>query len=173
MRGTPDASVFMLCLRAKGETMIDAIDRKILAVLQSDASLSMTEVAERVGLTSTPCWRRIQRLESSGYIRRRVALLDEEKMNVGVSVFIAVRTNQHSADWFDQFRKAVSSMPEVVEFFRLSGEIDYLIRAVVPDIKSYDSLYQRLINKVEIYDISSMFSMEKIKSTTEVPVDYA
>jgi Lrp/AsnC family transcriptional regulator len=151
---------------------IDAIDRRILAVLQSDASLSVTDISERVGLTSTPCWRRIQKLESSGYIRRRVALLDEEKMNVGVSVFIAVRTNQHSADWLDRFRKAVSSLPEVVEFFRLSGEIDYLIRAVVPDIKSYDDLYQRLISKVEIYDISSMIAMEKIKSTTEIPLNY-
>jgi Lrp/AsnC family transcriptional regulator len=151
---------------------IDAIDRRILAVLQSDASLSVTDISERVGLTSTPCWRRIQKLESSGYIRRRVALLDEEKMNVGVSVFIAVRTNQHSADWLDRFRKAVSSLPEVVEFFRLSGEVDYLIRAVVPDIKSYDDLYQRLISKVEIYDISSMIAMEKIKSTTEIPLNY-
>lgn len=152
---------------------IDAIDRKILAVLQSDASLSVTDISERVGLTSTPCWRRIQKLETEGYIRRRVALLDEEKMNVGVSVFIAVRTNQHSADWLDRFRKAVSSLPEVVEFFRLSGEVDYLIRAVVPDIKSYDDLYQRLISKVEIYDISSMIAMEKIKSTTEIPLNYA
>jgi Lrp/AsnC family transcriptional regulator len=151
---------------------IDAIDRRILGVLQSDASLSVTDISERVGLTSTPCWRRIQKLETSGYIRRRVALLDEEKMNVGVSVFIAVRTNQHSADWLDRFRKAVSSLPEVVEFFRLSGEVDYLIRAVVPDIKSYDDLYQRLISKVEIYDISSMIAMEKIKSTTEIPLNY-
>jgi Lrp/AsnC family transcriptional regulator len=151
---------------------IDAIDRRILGVLQSDASLSVTDISERVGLTSTPCWRRIQKLETSGHIRRRVALLDEEKMNVGVSVFIAVRTNQHSADWLDRFRKAVSSLPEVVEFFRLSGEVDYLIRAVVPDIKSYDDLYQRLISKVEIYDISSMIAMEKIKSTTEIPLNY-
>ncbi|HEY0328273.1 MAG TPA: Lrp/AsnC family transcriptional regulator [Rhodopseudomonas sp.] len=150
--------------------MLDELDRKILATLQVDSSLSMQEVAERVGLSSTPCWRRIQKLENSGYIKRRVALLDAEKLNLGVSVFIAVRTNQHSAEWVQRFRKIVVSFPEVVDFYRLSGDVDYLIRAVVSDIKAYDDLYQRLIAKIDLQDVSSMFTMEQIKSTTELPL---
>ena len=153
--------------------MLDELDRKILATLQVDSSLSMQEVADRVGLSSTPCWRRIQKLESSGYIKRRVALLDAEKLNLGVSVFIAVKTNQHNAEWAQRFRRIVTSFPEVVDFFRLSGDVDYLIRAVVPDIRAYDELYQRLIAKIDIYDVSSMFAMEQIKSTTELPLVYA
>ena len=153
--------------------MLDDLDRKILATLQVDSSLSMQEVADRVGLSSTPCWRRIQKLESAGYIKRRVALLDAEKLNLGVSVFIAVKTNQHNAEWAQRFRKIVTSFPEVVDFFRLSGDVDYLIRAVVPDIRAYDELYQRLIAKIDIYDVSSMFAMEQIKSTTELPLLYA
>ncbi|MGA7809511.1 Lrp/AsnC family transcriptional regulator [Bradyrhizobium sp.] len=153
--------------------MLDELDRKILAVLQSDSSLSVQEVGDHVGLSSTPCWRRIQKLENAGYIRRRVALLDPEKLNLGVSVFIAVRTNQHNAEWVDRFRKIVTGFPEVVDFFRLSGDVDYLIRAVVPDIRAYDDLYRRLISKIDIYDVSSMFAMEQIKSTTELPLVYA
>ena len=110
---------------------------------------------------------------SLGYIRGRVALLNADKLNVGVSVFIAVKTNQHNAEWAQRFRKIVTSFPEVVDFFRLSGDVDYLIRAVVPDIRAYDELYQRLIAKIDIYDVSSMFAMEQIKSTTELPLVYA
>ena len=153
--------------------MLDELDRKILAILQVDSSLSVQEIGDRVGLSSTPCWRRIQKLESAGYIRRRVALLDPEKLNLGVSVFIAVKTNQHNAEWVDRFRKIVNSFPEVVDFFRLSGDVDYLIRAVVPDIRAYDELYRRLIEKIDLYDVSSMFAMEQIKSTTELPLVYA
>jgi Lrp/AsnC family transcriptional regulator len=150
--------------------MLDELDRKILAALQVDSSLSMQELANCVGLSSTPCWRRIQKLENSGYIKRRVALLDAEKLNLGVSVFIAVRTNQHNAEWVRRFRKIVVSFPEVVDFYRLSGDVDYLIRAVVSDIRAYDDLYQRLIAKIDLYDVSSMFTMEQIKSTTELPL---
>ncbi|GLR99758.1 MULTISPECIES: Lrp/AsnC family transcriptional regulator [Bradyrhizobium] len=153
--------------------MLAELDRKILATLQVDSSLSVQEVGDRVGLSSTPCWRRIQKLESTGYIRRRVALLDADKLNLGVSVFIAVRTNQHNAEWAARFKKTVISFPEVVDFFRLSGDVDYLIRAVVPDIAAYDDLYQRLIAKIDLHDVSSMFAMEQIKSTTELPLMYA
>jgi Lrp/AsnC family transcriptional regulator len=153
--------------------MLDELDRKILATLQVDSSLSVQEVGDRVGLSSTPCWRRIQKLESTGYIRRRVALLNADKLNLGVSVFIAVRTNQHNAEWAERFKKTVISFPEVVDFFRLSGDVDYLIRAVVPDIAAYDDLYQRLIAKIDLHDVSSMFAMEQIKSTTELPLMYA
>jgi Lrp/AsnC family transcriptional regulator len=164
--------IFYIMLRPENN-MLDEFDRKILATLQVDSSLSMQEVADRVGLSSTPCWRRIQRLESSGYIRRRVALLDAEKLNLGVSVFIAVKTNQHNAEWVQKFRKIVVGFPEVVDFYRLSGDVDYLIRAVVSDIRAYDDLYQRLIAKIDLHDVSSMFTMEQIKSTTELPLTSA
>jgi Lrp/AsnC family transcriptional regulator len=150
--------------------VLDEFDRKILATLQVDSSLSMQELGARVGLSAAPCWRRIQKLENAGYIKRRVALLDAERLNLGVSVFIAVKTNQHNAEWVQRFRQIVVSLPEVVDFYRLSGEVDYLIRAVVSDIRAYDDLYQRLIAKVDLHDVSSMFTMEQIKSTTELPL---
>lgn len=152
--------------------MIDFYDRKILALMQSDASLTVVEIAERIGLSATPCWRRIQKLEREGYFKRRVMLLNEEKLNVGVSVFIAIRTNQHTRDWSEKFYKAVVDMPEVLDLFRLAGDIDYLIRAVVPDIRSYDAFYQRLIARIDLHDVSSMFAMETLKSTTELPLGY-
>ncbi len=152
---------------------MDAIDRKILSLLQTDATLAVAEIADRVGLSSTPCWRRIQKLEAAGVITRRVALLDPDKLNVGVTVFVAIRTNEHSAEWLEHFQRAVDDIPEIVEFYRMSGEIDYLLRAVVPDIAAYDSVYRRLIERVRLADVTSMFAMEKIKSTTVLPVTYA
>ncbi|MDJ1159343.1 Lrp/AsnC family transcriptional regulator [Chelatococcus sp. SYSU_G07232] len=152
---------------------MDTFDRRILAALQGDATLSIAELAERAGLSPTPCWRRIQRLEEAGVIRRRVAILDRDKLNVGVTVFIAVRTSQHTAAWLDRFHAAVADIPEIVDVHRLSGEIDYLLRAVVPDIRAYDALYKRLIARIELTDVTSMFAMEEIKSTTEIPLDYA
>jgi Lrp/AsnC family transcriptional regulator len=152
----------------------DRTDRRILRMLQEDASLSTSEVAEGVGLSTTPCWRRIQNLERDGYIRRRVALLDRERLNVGVDVFVAIRVGQHSAAWLERFAAAVVELPEVMEIYRMSGEIDYLMRVVVPDIAAYDRLYQRLIASVEgIADVSSSFAMERIKYTTSLPLDYA
>lgn len=152
---------------------MDEIDRNILRILQEDAALSNAELAERVGLSTTPCWRRVQRLEESGVIQRRVALVDPEKINLAVTVFVAIRTNQHSKQWFQGFADAVSEMPEVVEFYRLSGDIDYLLRVVVPDIDAFDRLYKRLIERVDLFDVSSSFAMEQIKLTTALPVDYA
>lgn len=152
--------------------VIDAFDKKILALLQADATLSTTEIAEQVGLSTTPCWRRIQRLQEAGVVRGRVAILDRTQLNVGVTVFIAVRTNQHSPEWLERFHSAVTDLPEIVDFYRMSGDIDYLLRAVVPDIQSYDLLYKRLISRIEIADVTSMFAMEEIKSTTRMPLDY-
>ena len=152
---------------------MDDIDRNILRIVQEDASLSNAELAERVGLSTTPCWRRVQRLEESGIIQRWVALVDPQKINLAVTVFVAVRTNQHSESWFKGFAEAVAEMPEVVEFYRLSGDIDYLLRVVVPDIDAYDRLYKRLIERVDLFDVSSSFAMEQIKLTTALPVDYA
>ncbi|GKX33390.1 MAG: transcriptional regulator [Rhizobiaceae bacterium MnEN-MB40S] len=153
--------------------MIDDIDKKILALLQKDCTLPATEIASRVGLSATPCWRRIQKLEEEKFIRARVALLDSVMLNVDVTAFIAVRTNQHNRAWLDKFEKAVSDMDEVVDFFRLSGDIDYLIRVALPNIKAYDAFYKRLIEKVDMSDVNCMFAMETIKSTTELPLHYA
>lgn len=151
---------------------MDALDRKILSSLQQDATLSIAEIAERTGLSPSPCWRRIQMLERSGVIERRVALLNAEKLNVGVTVFASVRTDQHNLPWLEKFARAVADIPEIVEVYRMSGEIDYLLRIVVPDIAGYDAVYKRLIGLVDLYDVSSSFAMEKIKHTTALPLDY-
>lgn len=152
---------------------MDDIDRRILKVLQEAADLPVAEVAERVGLSASPCWRRIQKLETEGIIERRVALLNPEKMNVGVTVFVAIRTSQHDAQWLRDFAERVTRIPEVVELYRMSGEIDYMMRVVVPDIKAYDDVYKRLIAAVPLFDVSSSFAMETLKFTTALPVDYA
>ena len=151
---------------------MDAKDKQLLELLQQNAMYTAAELAEKVGLTPTPCWRRVQRLEREGYIRARVALLDRDKMNVGVTVFVAVRTNQHSKDWLEKFRRAINRIPEIIEAHRLSGDIDYLLRVVVPNIHGFDAVYKRLIEVVEFSDVSSSFSMEEIKSTTAIPVDH-
>lgn len=152
---------------------MDDLDRKILACLQADSSLSIAEVADRVGLSATPCWRRIQNLEKAGVVRGRVALLDPEKLNVGVTVFVRVKTREHSYDWLESFAAAIADIDEVVEFYRMSGEIDYLLRIVVPDIAAYDAVYKRLILKASFADVSSSFAMEQIKYTTALPLNYA
>jgi Lrp/AsnC family transcriptional regulator len=152
---------------------LDETDRRILACLQEDANMPVAEIARRVGLSSTPCWRRIQKLEEAKIIRARVALLDARKLNVGVTVFVSVKTNHHSLQWLEKFAEAVAEMPEVIEFYRMSGEIDYLLRVVVPDIEAYDAFYKRLIARIELSDVSSSFAMEQIKYTTALPLGYA
>ncbi|MEC9268034.1 MAG: Lrp/AsnC family transcriptional regulator [Pseudomonadota bacterium] len=151
---------------------MDNIDRRILQELQHDASLSTSDLADRVGLSTTPCWRRVRQLETSGYIKKRVALLDRARLGVSTTVFVAVKTRSHAADWLDKFARAVSDMPEVVEFHRMSGDIDYLMKVVVPDIPAYDAFYKRLISKIDLSDVSSSFAMEEIKTTTALPLDY-
>ncbi len=152
--------------------MFDSIDRRILDRLQSNAETSLSELADQVGVSKTPCWRRIQRLEKEGYIERRVALLNAEKLNVGLTVFIAIRTDQHSQDWLQTFQKAVQDIPEILGVYRTTGDIDYLLHAVVPDVRAYDGLYQRLIARVPLSDVSSFFVMEDVKHTTALPLDY-
>jgi len=152
---------------------MDRIDKKILALLQTDASMPVSVIASKVGLSTTPCWRRIQNLEKSGVINKRVTLLNRDELNIGIDVFVAIKTSQHNAKWLEKFAKAVTSFSEVVEFYRMSGEIDYLMRVVVPDIHSFDNFYKRLIQKVDIDDVSSSFAMERLKYTTELPLDYA
>jgi Lrp/AsnC family transcriptional regulator len=151
---------------------IDAIDRKILELLQQDAEWQIAPLAAQVGLSQTPCWRRIQRLKEAGVITRNVALLDPHKVNVGVTVFVAVRTSTHTQAWFDHFKATVEVIPEVVEFYRMSGDIDYLLRVVVPDIAAYDKVYKRLIADTSLFDVSSSFAMEQIKFTTALPLTY-
>jgi Lrp/AsnC family transcriptional regulator len=149
---------------------LDAIDRKILRVLQQDATLSVAEIGERVGLSSTPCWKRIQRMEGEGIITGKVALVDQYKIGLGLSVFVSVESDDHSDAWLKKFADAVSVMPEVMEFYRLAGDVDYMLRVVVADMQSYDVFYKRLISAVALKNVTSRFAMEKIKSVTALPV---
>ena len=151
---------------------MDRLDRKILTLIQEDATMPVAEIGKRVGLSTTPCWRRIQKFEEDGVIKRRVAVLDPEKVNTKVTVFVSIRTSEHAADWLKNFANVVSEFPEVVDFYRMSGDVDYLLRVVVPDIAAYDAFYQRMISKVNILDVSSSFAMETIKNTTKLPLDY-
>lgn len=150
--------------------MPDRIDKAILNLLQQDATLSVQAIAEKVNLTTSPCWRRIQALEAEGFIRRRVALLNREPLALGVDVFVFIRTNQHSDTWLHEFTEAVLAMPEVMEAYRMSGDVDYLLRVVVGDIAAYDRFYKRLVSKVQLADVSSSFAMEQLKYTTELPL---
>lgn len=152
---------------------LDPIDRKILSVLQEDASLSVAEIGERVGLSSTPCWKRIQRLESDGVIQRRVALVDQDKIGLGITVFVSVETGDHSEQWLREFANAVSAMPEVIEFYRMAGDVDYMLKVVCSDMKSYDVFYKKLISTVTLKNVTSRFAMEKIKCVTVLPVPAA
>ncbi len=152
---------------------MDAFDRKILTLLQENAAMPVADIADAVGLSTTPCWRRIRNLEEAGGIRRRVAVLDPAKINAGVTVFVGVKAGRHAADWLDTFARAVQEIEEVTEVYRLSGEIDYLLKIVVPDIAAYDDVYKRLIKKADFADVSSFFAMEEIKSTTALPLRYA
>ena len=149
---------------------MDAIDRKILAVIQEDASLSVAEIGNRVGLSSTPCWKRIQRLEADGVIQKRVALVDQNKIGLGVTVFVSVETGDHSQEWLARFADTVQAMPEVMEFYRMAGDVDYMLRVVVPDIAGYDTFYKKLIATVSLKNVTSRFAMERIKSTTALPI---
>ncbi|AZG09965.1 MULTISPECIES: Lrp/AsnC family transcriptional regulator [Pigmentiphaga] len=152
---------------------MDKKDSNILSILQEDATLSVNEIAERVSLSPTACWKRIQRLTQEGVIRKQVCLLDNRKLGVGVTVFVAVKTNHHDLQWLQKFAAGVRDMPEVVEFYRMSGEIDYLLKVVVPDIQGFDMVYKKLIQVVELFDVSSSFAMEELKYTTALPLDYA
>ena len=152
---------------------MDAIDRKIISILQENAETPIQAIADRVSLSTTPCWRRIQKLKETRVIRKQVVLCDPAALNVGVTVFISVRTNQHSQTWLNKFAKHVTDIPEVIEFYRMSGDVDYLIRVVVPDIATYDTVYKKLIKIADLHDVSSSFAMEQIKYTTALPVDYS
>ena len=150
--------------------ILDPIDRRILRELQADATLPIAELAERAGLSQTPCWKRVKRLEAEGVIERRVALLDRDRLDLGLVVFVAVRAARHDEAWLNDFARGASALPEVTEFYRMSGETDYLLKVIVRDIAAYDRFYKRLIAVVPLGDVSSSFAMEQIKFTTALPI---
>ncbi|RAI42304.1 Lrp/AsnC family transcriptional regulator [Rhodoplanes roseus] len=151
---------------------MDRIDQKILDLLQADVTLPIATIAEKVGLSTAPCWRRIKKLEDDGVIQRRVALVDRRKVNVPMTLFVSVRTTRHAMEWVDDFRHMIADIPEIVEVWRLTGDVDYLLRIVVPDIDAYDAVYKRMIDRVELADVSSAIAMEELKYTTAVPTSY-
>jgi Lrp/AsnC family transcriptional regulator len=152
--------------------MLDLIDKRLLAALQRDSSQSLDALADDIGMSRNTCWRRVQRLESEGYIRGRVALVDPAKLNLGLTVFIVVRTSRHAADATEALRLAVEDIPEITGAFRTAGEIDYILQARLPDVAAYDRLYKKLTAKLELSDVSASFVMEEIKSVTALPLTF-
>ncbi len=151
---------------------MDAIDKKILLLLQENASISVRQIADEVGLTSTPCWRRIQALETRGVITKRVAIVDPQQVNLALTALVLIRTSEHNAQWTERFLATVQRFDEVVEAYRTSGELDYLLKVVVPNMDAYDQFYLRLIEYIDLYDVRSTFVMEQMKHTTALPLDY-
>ena len=149
---------------------IDKIDAKILRALQSDASTSITDLAAKVGLSTNACWKRVKRLEDDSFILKRVALLNRSKINQSVTVFVEIRTDRHEEKWLDAFARAVREIPEIVEFYRMSGQVDYMLKIVCADIADYDRIYKRLIRSAPLRDVSAFFAMEQLKYTTELPI---
>ena len=152
--------------------MLDKYDKKILTLLQENSDISLNDIAEKVSLTKNPCWRRIQKLQDEGIIRKKVALLDPQKLNLGVTVFVNINTNQHTVEWFENFSEVVNEIPEIIEFYRMSGNVDYMLKIVVPSIQAYDEVYKKLIEKVNIYNVNSYFAMEEMKNMTALPLTY-
>jgi Lrp/AsnC family transcriptional regulator len=150
--------------------MIDETDRKILRLLQHDATISLESIAEKLSVSVNTCWRRVKRLEESGTLSRRVALCDPDKVGLGQTVFVAIRTNEHSSEWLEAFAQTVESIPEVVEFYRMAGDVDYLLKITVASVAEYDRVYKALISRVHVSDVSATFAMECLKNTTELPV---
>jgi Lrp/AsnC family transcriptional regulator len=149
---------------------MDNTDLRILAILQEDSSLSVAEVASRVNLSQTPCWRRIQRLEEQGVIEKRVALLNPDSIGLGLSVFVEIETGDHSSEWIERFAQAIAEMPEVMEVYRMAGDVDYLLHIAVGDMAAYDNFYKRLIAMVPLKNVTSRFAMERVKFTTAYPL---
>jgi Lrp/AsnC family transcriptional regulator len=152
---------------------MDKKDLQLVALLQRDATTPLAELAKAVNLSATPCWRRVQKLYQEGVIQKQVAICSAARLNVPVTVFVSIRATQHSDAWMKRFVQGTKDIPEIVEIYRMSGDIDYLLKVVVPDIAGYDKVYKRLVRAVELQDVSSSFAMEVLKSTTELPLDYA
>ena len=154
------------------ERNLDAIDRRILAALQADASLSVAEISERAGVSHSPCWRRIRRLEERGIIAKRVALLDASALNLGLVGYIQIRVARHDRAWLDSFAVFIRATPEVMECHRMTGAVDYLLKVALPDMARYDEIYRGLIQLEHVSDVTASFSMERLKETTELPLDH-
>ena len=150
--------------------MLDRLDFQILDALQRDATLSMAQLGAQEGLSSTPCWKRVKRLEDDGFIERRVAIVNRHKVGLPVTVFVSIRAGQHDEKWLARFAALVSTLPEVQEFHRMSGDVDYLLKVVTSSIDGYDRFYKKLISLVDLAGVSSAFSMEQIKSSTALPL---
>lgn len=157
-------------MKKREEKTLDQVDRKILYYLQRDAGMTIKEIAGKVNLSPTPCWKRIQRLEDEGIIRARVVLLDAAKVDAAVTVFISIKTDQHNTAWSEKFAYEMSNIPEIMEIYRMSGEVDYLLRVVVPDIAAFDNLYKKIIDRIALKDVTSTFAIEQMKYTTAIPV---
>lgn len=151
---------------------LDSHDIALLRELQRDASLSLDALADRVNLSRNACWRRMRLLEEQGVIRSRVALLDPGRLNAGLMVFIRIKTSRHSAEWADRFRQAVTALPEIIGAYRTSGDVDYLLQVRVPNVAAYDALYQKLIQRIDMNDVSASFVMEELKETSEIPLGF-
>ncbi len=149
---------------------LDFIDYKILAILQEDVSASVADVASRVGLSQTPCWKRIQKLESTGVISRRVAILSPEAVGLGLTVYVSIVVGEHSEEWLENFTSQINNMPEVVEFYRMAGDIDYLLKVIAANIAQFDEFYKKLLKISTFKNVASRFAMERIKSTTALPL---
>lgn len=149
---------------------IDDTDRLILRALQADASTSLESLAAKASISVNTCWRRVKRLEEAGILLKRVALVDPEKAGLGQTVFVAIRTRDHSAEWLERFARTVRAIPEVVEFYRMAGDVDYLLKVQAGSVKDYDRVYRSLISRIDLADVSATFAMECIKNTTELPV---
>jgi Lrp/AsnC family transcriptional regulator len=162
----PDAS-------ARPAVRLDAIDRRILGHLQEDATVSIAVLADRVGLSQTPCWKRVQKLEAAGVIQKRVALVAPEAVGLGLTVFVQLETADHSGPWLERFAREVALLPEVMDVYRMAGDVDYMLRVVVPDMPAFDAFYKRLVAAFPLKNVTSRFAMERLKSTTALPLDTA
>jgi len=151
---------------------MDAIDKKILSLLQINADIPVAELSKKVNLSSTPCWLRINKLYKQGYIKKKVAVIDREKINLSTVAFVQIRTSQHNMAWSKKFIEGVKEMDEVVEFYRLSGTTDYLLKVLVPSIDKFDAFYKKLTDKVDLSDVTTSFSMEELKQTSNLPLNY-
>ncbi len=157
-------------VRPSDSKPLDAIDKRILAIVQVDATLAISEIAFRVGLSQTPCWKRLQRLEQTGYIRRRVALIDQAKLGLGVTVYVSIEVGEHSTETQVKFARDVSAMREVMDFHRMAGDVDYMLRVVVPDTASFDAFYKRLLMVAPLKSVKSRFALECLKAETALPI---
>ena len=151
---------------------MNEIDKKILSILQDNAEIPIAELSKKLNLSATPCWARINKLYKQGYIKKKVVVVDRKKINLSVIAFVQVRTKQHSTEWLKKFIKAVSEMDEVIELYRLSGTVDYIFKVLVPSIEKYNEFYKKLTDKIDFFEVTSSFSMEEIKQTSNLPLKY-